>query len=195
MRETIRLSLTSKQKENIMDTNIVDTLTPEQLAIAAVRARQLHPDMVKSLSKEARKASAKAKLEAERAERCDPTNPKYDAAYAARVASRAHTKDSGAKSSKATDTAKKEALMAILTKSGTVLTLEQVKKASVIPLHNDDTTIRGFRAVVKIKKGGDDEQVSRKQFLLAEHAEKTTDDLKAMAEAYLVSKLAEFKAA
>lgn len=173
-----------------------DSFPAEVRAAFAVKARhdETVKPLVKAIGKEFRKLATKDKMNAKRAERCNPESPKYDPVYAARVATR-KANEGKPKSEKSGQSKEgKDRLEALLKETGSSLTLAQVRKAQTIPLHNDDGSIRGFRGVVKVKLACEDEQVFRLSLTKITHPDVELDQMKERCDAFIRTKLASFKA-
>jgi hypothetical protein len=176
-----------------VDLAFLDNLTPEQLALAAIKAKQVAPDMVKAVGKLARRATRLAKRAAKKDAKCDPTSDKYDPAYAARVKVREANKllapsEPGApRRTIAAD--KVAAFTELIAKAGGSIKPERIRKAGVKPLHNDAGSITGYRATVRIMNAEGDEAVSRKTLTLAKTPDLSLDAMKADAEQYVLTVL------
>lgn len=170
---------------------VVNSLTPEQLALAAVRAKQVAPDMVKTVGRLARKANRLQKRANKKAAKLDPNSPTYNAVYAERVRVREANKAAGPKTPGQPRTAsdKLEAVKALLAKAESTLSPDRVRKAGVKPMHNDTGSVTGFRATVRIRQPAGDEAVFRKTLTLAKTPSISLDQMRVEAEQYVLTVL------
>lgn len=159
-----------------------------KLAVMANRDPTVKP-IIKVMTKIGRKLTTKAKLEAARAAKCDPTSPTYDPAYAERRAKRASSASVPKGERNNTGKENKDRLESLLKETGSPLTIAQLRQAKVIPLHEDSGAIRGYRGVVKIKLAGEDEQVYRLSMTKISHPDLELTSMKDRCEAFIRSKL------
>jgi hypothetical protein len=170
------------------DFSVLDTLTPEQLALAAIKAKQTCPTLVKAVGRLARKATRLQKRANKKAAKLDPNSPTYNAEYAERVRVREANKAAGPKTpgQPRSSSDKLETVKALLTKAESKLSPERVRKAGVKPMHNDTGSVTGFRATVRISQPEGDEAVFRKTLTLAKTPDISLDQMRVEAETYVL---------
>lgn len=184
---------TTTEQKPAIDLAFLDNLTPEQLALAAIKAKQTAPELVKSFGKQSRREKRLAKRAAKKDAKCDPTSPMYNAAYAERVRVReankllAPTEPGAPRRNIAAE--KVNLFKDLIAKAGGTIKPERIRKASVKPLHNDAGSITGYRATVRIMNDSGDEAVSRKTLTLAKTPDLSLDAMKADAEQYVLTVL------
>lgn len=169
------------------------SLTPEQKALLAVKAKHENPDAVKVVGKAARKAGRLERRANKKSAKCDPNSPLYNADYARRVAIREANKSAQpGVAGVRTNAAKADAIKGWLEK--TTLTDEQKaavsKKITKIQLRGmigaDGVSITGYRGTVKVKQAEGDDLVLRKTLTLATNKDLSLDAMKAEAETYIL---------
>lgn len=175
-----------------------DSLTSEQKALFAVKAKKDNPDAVKVVGKASRKADRLARRAAKKAAKCDPTSDKYNPDYARRVAIREaneKARAAGGVTGVRTNAAKTDVVKSWLEK--TALSDEQkaavMTKVSKVSLRAmigaDGVSTTGYRGTVKVKQAEGDDLVLRKTLTLATSKDMSLDQMKAEAETYIIHAL------